>query len=125
MKRSLYRGVIALHPPVFRHTFGPEMELIFEECGGPVKLLGDALLSLLRQWVLRTVVWIVALAAVGGLLPLWLGVKLLQISQHFYLAQAKTLEMFLLATMAISLAAIVMTLMLAIYWFRYSKRRRA
>jgi hypothetical protein len=55
MLGTLYRALVRLHPPAFRRSYGPEMLSIFDHtpgCHRPV-LLGDATVSLLRQWLLR------------------------------------------------------------------------
>ncbi len=55
MLRPLYSVLVGLHPPAFRHAYGPEMLSIFDHtpaCHRAV-LLGDAAVSLLRQWLLR------------------------------------------------------------------------
>lgn len=56
MLATLYRGVIRLHPPAFRERFGDEMVSIFERAQGArtALLLLDALVSLIRQWGLRS-----------------------------------------------------------------------
>ena len=55
----LYRWLLRLHPPRFRERFGEEMLSIFDraerrEVG---KLLADGLISLTRQWTLRSEFW--------------------------------------------------------------------
>src|SRR5713101_7167578 len=60
MLRSLYRYVLRLHPPAFRKRFADEMLSIFDHTIGKlagVRLLGDCLLSLARQWALRPEFW--------------------------------------------------------------------
>ncbi|HEY6443282.1 MAG TPA: hypothetical protein VIY66_08080 [Candidatus Acidoferrales bacterium] len=59
MKRSLYRVLVLLHPQRFRERFGEEMLCIFDESPPErgARLLVDCLLSLLRQWLLRSGVW--------------------------------------------------------------------
>ena len=50
----VYGCLLRLHPRRFRERFGEEMACIFEEASathGSARLLGDALLSLFRQWV--------------------------------------------------------------------------
>ena len=54
MLRSVYKGVVRLHPPAFRHRFGDEMLLIFdvaESHGAEFRLLVDGIFSLGRQWL--------------------------------------------------------------------------
>jgi CubicO group peptidase (beta-lactamase class C family) len=50
------RCVVRLHPRIFREQFGEEMMWIFEEATqthGALRLLGDGVISLMRQWILR------------------------------------------------------------------------
>jgi len=71
MKRFLYRALIALHPPRFRERFGDEMMCVFDEsaASGNAKFFADGLLSLARQWLVRSGLWKVAAgAAVSALL---------------------------------------------------------
>jgi hypothetical protein len=54
--RFLYVFLLRLHPRRFRERFSEEMTAIFEEASGTLgttRLLGDAVVSLVRQWVLR------------------------------------------------------------------------
>jgi len=60
MLRSVYIALLGLHPPGFRRRFGDEMLSIFDEqaAGRPsLKMLWDAALSLIRQWILRSEFW--------------------------------------------------------------------
>jgi D-alanyl-D-alanine carboxypeptidase len=62
--RSLYRGLLRLHPPPFRQRFEEEMMATFDEAAAKQNLLGlfaDSLLSLTRQWLLRPTSWRVPL----------------------------------------------------------------
>jgi Ca2+-binding EF-hand superfamily protein len=57
MLPRLYRWLIRLHPSCFRQRFAEEMLGIFEEVSGGravASLFADALVSLFRQWVLRS-----------------------------------------------------------------------
>jgi hypothetical protein len=66
MRQSLYHALIALHPARFRDRFGDEMLCVFDEAGRDRarRLLADAVLSLLRQWLLRSNLWKTASGAV-------------------------------------------------------------
>ena len=55
----LYRVLVRWHPEPFREQFGDEMVWIFEETKQPA-LFCDALVSLARQWVLRSGAWTMA-----------------------------------------------------------------
>jgi DNA-binding PadR family transcriptional regulator len=65
MKR-MFRFLLWLHPAAFRQRFEEEMLWIFDEaadsCGG-VSLFSDATVSLVRQWLLRSGLWIWARAS--------------------------------------------------------------
>jgi Ca2+-binding EF-hand superfamily protein len=57
MLRQLYVMLVRLHPAGFRERFGGEMLEVFRRATGPgamLALLADGLLSLVRQWVLRS-----------------------------------------------------------------------
>jgi Ca2+-binding EF-hand superfamily protein len=53
MLRWFYIWLLKLHPTPFRQRFGDEMLDIFDRAGSRVRLIGDAMLSLMRQWALR------------------------------------------------------------------------
>jgi len=76
MTRTLYRWLICLHPPGFRLQFASELLWIFDESrdeSGAVLLLCDAVISLLRQWLLRSGMWKWAVGAIAGALPVVIG----------------------------------------------------
>jgi D-alanyl-D-alanine carboxypeptidase len=69
MCRSLYRLLLNLHPAAFRERFAEEMLWIFDEAAatqGVVRLLGDGIFSLLRQWVARPESWNMPLATAAS-----------------------------------------------------------
>ena len=71
MRRFLYGALIALHPPRFRERFGDEMMCVFDEARGErtARLFADGVLSLARQWLLRSNLWKMTTGAVvSGLL---------------------------------------------------------
>jgi hypothetical protein len=71
--RFLYALLISLHPPSFRERFAQEMLWIFEEAAsswGAGSLLHDAILSLFRQWLIRSVLWKWLVAGMAGVVPL-------------------------------------------------------
>jgi hypothetical protein len=60
MLRILYTWLLRLHPEGFRERFTQQMLSIFDQVErGPAaaKLVADALLSLVRQWTLRSEYW--------------------------------------------------------------------
>jgi hypothetical protein len=76
--RAIYRGLVWLHPPAFRAEFGGETQWIFDEifevgsAGGVAALFADAVVSLLRQWIVRYGTWKIAAGFVGGIIHMWL-----------------------------------------------------
>jgi hypothetical protein len=136
--KMLYQGLVAMHPPAFRRQFGPEMELIFDESGRPPKLVADVFISLARQWILRTRLWIFALAALGALVPFALGFGIIrwaggtmgvEPSPHRHLPRVaphtvspSLTEPFLILTAVIAVMFISGTMIFAITWFRYSQK---
>jgi len=75
MTRTLYRWLICLHPPAFRRRFEEELLWIFDQsrASGAVPLLYDAVLSLLRQWLVRSGMWKWVLGCVAGAVPVVIG----------------------------------------------------
>src|ERR1700743_300356 len=136
--KVLYQGFVALHPSAFRRQFGPEMELIFDESGRPAALLADVAVSLARQWMLRTRLWIFALATLGGVIPFAFIFGLVSFAggtlgvgpvPHRHLPRAVThtmsqpaTEPFLMLTTVIAVLFISGTMIFAIPWFRYSQK---
>src|SRR5580692_7298109 len=74
MTRALYQGLVWLHPPAFRAEYGSEMQWIFDEAspGGVMALFADAVVSLLRQWIIRYGTWKIAAGFIGGIIHMWL-----------------------------------------------------
>jgi Ca2+-binding EF-hand superfamily protein len=54
MTRRFYISLLRLHPRRFRQRFGDEMLGIFDQCAEKGSLFADAILSLWRQWALRS-----------------------------------------------------------------------
>jgi hypothetical protein len=77
MTRSLYRGLVWLHPRAFRAEFAEEMIWIYDEASGDgvLPLFADGVLSLMRQWLIRSGVWKPAVAGIGGFLYIAIGLN--------------------------------------------------
>jgi hypothetical protein len=74
--RAAYRTLLRLHPAPFRTGFAGEMLWIFDEASasqGVCSLFFDALISLARQWVLRSGSWKIGVAILGAFLQVSLG----------------------------------------------------
>jgi len=70
MTRPLYRWLVWLHPSQFRGQFGEQMLCIFDEteASARIPLLVDGLISVMRQWILRSGAWKWMVALVGALM---------------------------------------------------------
>jgi DNA-binding PadR family transcriptional regulator len=64
----LYSLLARLHPQAFRERFGQEMICVFDEVGATwrPRLFVDCLISLARQWLLRSDYWKVAASGAGA-----------------------------------------------------------
>ncbi len=71
MTRTFYQSLLCLHPPRFRERYAEEMKWIFDETANAKErafLFYDGLISLARQWVMRTGMWKIALAVLAALI---------------------------------------------------------
>ncbi len=128
MIRWLYRWLLWLHPPAFRRQFADEMLWIFDEesSRGVTRLFADGLVSLARQWLVRSGVWKLLPAAAGGLLTLLAGLTLMPALRHgLAFIKLKPLEGLFVLIAFSSLLAISLTLTLCVLWFRFLRRLRA
>src|SRR5258708_12370849 len=66
MRRGLYRCLIWMHPAVFRQRYAEEILWIFDETIGlgVLPLFVDGVISLFRQWFLRSNIWKMAAGTV-------------------------------------------------------------
>jgi len=129
MTRWLYRILLWLHPPLFRRRYGPEMLWIFDETAAEsnaAPLMAEAAISLFRQWVLRTRLWIGVAAIGGALLTMLAGNASIHFLFHRLVRdRAATPEhLFLIAT-ALSILVILMIVMAAVLPLLLAGRRRA
>ena len=72
----MYRCLLRLHPAAFRRQFEEEMLWIFDVAAdscGVVSLSSDATVSVVRQWLLRSGLWIWVVAGIAGIIPLILA----------------------------------------------------
>ncbi len=98
MTRALYAGLLWLHPPRFRAEFGDEMLWIFDEtlaeglCLSALPLFADAVLSILRQWIIGRGTWKIAAGFLGGILHLWLVFGLLMLRPPLFRMPAGAVE---------------------------------
>ena len=133
MFRHLYRFVLLVHPPAFRRRFAEEMLCTFEESSaseGPLTLVLDGVVSLARQWVLRSGAWKIAFAIVGGCLEvtvgglIWIALGHAKPSFHRPTSTLETTATESLVRFIVSsTCAIVLLVAWAVLWMRnFSKR---
>jgi hypothetical protein len=126
MIRAHYRMLLALHPRAFRVRFEGEMLLTFEDAlgtEGSVRLLFDAVRSLLRQWLIRQTLWIypVALFAAGFAVAL-IGWARTTIMSRTSVSNDSDALLLLIAVMAIM--AVLFTTVFCVVWLRFIQRLR-
>jgi len=118
MTRTFYRWLLRLHPPVFRRQFAGEMLWIFDEASGTEggrSLLLDGLVSLARQWLLRSGSWKVAAALILALVQVSAGGLALEfVRRHSFVHIATTtpvprmpINLATLIVIAISLVGVI------------------
>jgi len=125
--RSIYRLLLQLHPARFRRRFGEEMLLIFDESPNQASLLADGVLSLARQWLLRSGLWKWVLASLGATLTLVPVLVVLPARTPSHLDEVR-LDSPVGSVLVIAFASVLavsFTLILAVTWFRVARRRRA
>jgi len=74
--RFFYALLIRLHPPSFRKRFADEILWIYDEAAnslGVRALILDAMVSLLRGWLIRSELWKWVVAGIVGILPLMIA----------------------------------------------------
>ena len=76
MIRALYSALLRVHPRAFRDRFADEMLCIYDEISataGRGLLFYDAVRSLAVQWLLRSNLWVLALAFLLALISAFIG----------------------------------------------------
>jgi hypothetical protein len=76
MVNKLYACLLLMHPPAFRRRFAAEMRCVFDQAepsAGAFALIVDGVVSLGRQWILRSGSWKLALTLVGACLQVTIG----------------------------------------------------
>ncbi len=127
MWKALYRAFVTLHPPAFRRRFGAELLWIFEEQAGTkvaLALFSDIVRSLLRQWMLRTQLWIVPIALTSAFLPFVIAVRTPSTTGRGILNTAFSEQEFFFIAVVGSMSAVILTLVFCVTWFQLSRRRR-
>ena len=97
MIREAYRALLRLHPAPFRREFAGEMLWIFDEASaseGVGALFFDGVISLARQWVVRSGSWKIGVAILGAMLQVSLGGLGWAVVQHPRIAAATAREQF-------------------------------
>ncbi len=127
MTRRLYRLIVWLHPGAFARRFGGEMLSIFDEGGRAfaISLLLDGVVSLGRQWLLRTDSWKVLLALTGAFLQVWVfGLSSKGPQSWVRNTQAITpyVQQLMLATLGLLCGLFVLVLTLTLWSMRIRRK---
>lgn len=129
MMRVVYRGMLWLHPPAFRRRFAEEMLWIFDASvaeGGAKGLLRDAGTSLLRQWVVRSRLWMAAVALLGAFATMMVANATMRVLfRRVVLRQAGSPQELFLFTVALAVLIVTFTLIAAVIPVLRVRRRRA
>jgi hypothetical protein len=130
MTRALYGSLLRLHPPAFRRQFASEMLWIFDEARlseGAFALLFDGILSLARQWFLRTGLWKVATAMLGAALQvvpaLWMGSRPRRWTTQPAAGMPIQTEGFVAITICM-IAFVVFMVVASVFWAARVSRRK-
>jgi hypothetical protein len=127
--RALYRTILWLHPPAFRKQYAGEMLWIYDQFaleGSTSTLMSDAVVSLLRQWLVRSRLWMVSAALAGAMLTILSGNALLHfIFSRIRMREAASPQELFLFTVALSLLTVAFTLIAAVLPVLRARRRRA
>jgi hypothetical protein len=129
MTRVLYASLLRLHPTAFRRQFGSEMLWIFDEARvseGALALLVDGAISLLRQWLFRSGLWMLPVALFGATLQV---VPALNWSAHRHSAPVPSTgapvqpDAFVAITLGM-IAFVVSMVVASVFWSTMVSRRR-
>ena len=125
--RTLYRILLCLHPPAFRRAYGDEMIWLFDKTvseTGVCRLLLDAMLSVLRQWFLRSRLWLVPVACAGALFTVLAANTLLHFMfRRMVSATADKPQELFLFTVALALITVAFVVFAAVLSVMRVRRR--
>ncbi len=130
MTRSLFKGLLWIHPPAFRKQFAAEMIWIYDEAAlesSGAAFVGDAAISLLRQWFLRTALWKVLAAIAGGALELRVAFGFVHTVTRFSTPSAFSAVnpelSALMQLIALVTLGLLSAVILLVFWWRSMQRR--
>ena len=124
IRRSLYRILLALHPPRFRRRFAGEMLWVFDKAAGDgeaSRFCFDVAGSLLRQWMRQPMLWTVIGAAIGSTITMFWATSVVP---HLHVQQSLLREQDVLVIAVISLLTVSLTLVTTVALFHSLRRRR-
>jgi len=127
MIRALYSILLWLHPPAFRRAYGDEMLWLFDKTvadDGVSGLIRDAVVSVLRQWFLRSRLWLVPVALAGALFTVLAANSLLHFIFRRVISRTadKPQELFLF-TVALTLITVAFVVFAAVLSVMRVRRR--
>ena len=127
--RTLYRFLLRLHPAAFRERFAEELLWIYDKSlpqQGSPRLCADGLLSLLRQWFQQVNFAEILIACGGAFIPPYIASVALR---HAMPRGPQWDELdpqlgFLILAATAILLALCFTMIFAVLFFQFSRKRR-
>ncbi len=128
MTRGVYRSLVRCHPPAFRRRFGGEMLSVFDEAGAEhgFALVSDGLLSLARQWLLRTNSWKILIALCGGIVQVFgfgLPFKAHQLWAENHEVLTLSMQQMMLFTLGLLCTLFIVITWITFWNARFQRRR--
>lgn len=124
MTRFVYRLLLLLHPRAFAKHFGAEMLWIFDQQPS-ARLIGDAAVSLCRQWIMRTHLWIFVAAIGGAALTMSVGLRVrAPVPNQLHATKPDSPEEMFFLLIVLSLFAVAIAAIGCVAWFQIARRLR-
>ena len=124
IQRSLYRILLALHPPVFRRHFASEMLWVFDKAasdGEASRFCIDVAGSLVKQWMRQPMLWTIGGAVIGSSVTMYWATSVVP---RLHVQKSLLREQDLMVIAVISLLTVSLTLVTTVALFHSLRRRR-
>ncbi len=128
MTSAFYRFILRMHPPAFRQRFGDEMMSVFEDTAAhdSSTLVLDGVVSLARQWLLRTDSWKLPVALCGGFIQVFgfgMPMKGHQYWTENNQALTPAMQQVMLFAMALVCSLFLVIMFMSLWNTRFQRRR--
>lgn len=128
MRNVLTNLLLRLYPPDFRKRFREEMQVTLcdarqSECA--VRLYGDVIVSVARQWLTTPAVPVVICAMLGAFLTFSIGSRIPARVARLHGTFPIQSERFLFLCLALgSFLMVLLTTLFSVFWLRMVRRKR-